>query len=262
MAYIKATIDYTIEDGSEVIFRSPVDYASITGLTVCYPDETGTQASKSFTFVDAHMNDVTQLSDLFVTNAIVKVLLDYSNSYAFIQNADTNAYLEDKFNQCIYIRSSEESDGEDVELLDGPIYQSEKGAPNGIATLDETGKVPANQLPEIEIPDVSGQIGTHNTDPNAHADIRESKQDKLTGTQGQLVGFDSDGNAVAQDINIKSMTGATSSANGTSGLVPGPSAGDQDKFLKGDGTWADIITEDWVFTLEDGSTVTKKVHIG
>lgn len=33
------------------------------------------------------------------------------------------------------------------------------------------------------------------------------------------------------------MTGASSSAAGTHGLVPAPAQGDQDKYLKGDGTW-------------------------
>ena len=33
------------------------------------------------------------------------------------------------------------------------------------------------------------------------------------------------------------MTGATASTNGASGLVPAPSAGDEDKFLAGDGTY-------------------------
>lgn len=33
------------------------------------------------------------------------------------------------------------------------------------------------------------------------------------------------------------MQGATASADGVSGLVPKPEAGDQGKFLKGDGTW-------------------------
>lgn len=36
------------------------------------------------------------------------------------------------------------------------------------------------------------------------------------------------------------MTGATASADGASGLVPQPLAGDEGKFLKGDGTWATI----------------------
>ena len=34
------------------------------------------------------------------------------------------------------------------------------------------------------------------------------------------------------------FTGATSSTDGADGLVPGPKAGDEKKFLKGDGTWA------------------------
>ena len=37
---------------------------------------------------------------------------------------------------------------------------------------------------------------------------------------------------------ISVFTGATTSENGTSGLVPAPQAGDNNKFLKGDGTWA------------------------
>lgn len=35
----------------------------------------------------------------------------------------------------------------------------------------------------------------------------------------------------------KDMTGATSEANGTHGLVPAPTAGSQGKYLRGDGTW-------------------------
>lgn len=38
------------------------------------------------------------------------------------------------------------------------------------------------------------------------------------------------------------MTGATSSSAGTAGYAPAPSAGDQDKFLKGDGTWGEVNT--------------------
>ena len=36
------------------------------------------------------------------------------------------------------------------------------------------------------------------------------------------------------------FTGATSIAGGMSGLVPAPSAGDESKFLRGDGTWATV----------------------
>ena len=41
---------------------------------------------------------------------------------------------------------------------------------------------------------------------------------------------------------VTDFTGATDSTNGTHGLVPVPQAGDQLKFLRGDGTWANINT--------------------
>lgn len=41
-------------------------------------------------------------------------------------------------------------------------------------------------------------------------------------------------------IIVKNFTGATAEAAGTAGLVPAPQIGEQDYFLKGDGTWASI----------------------
>lgn len=42
------------------------------------------------------------------------------------------------------------------------------------------------------------------------------------------------------DTAIGEMEGATAVADGQSGLVPAPVRGDQDKFLRGDGTWAAV----------------------
>ena len=39
------------------------------------------------------------------------------------------------------------------------------------------------------------------------------------------------------------MTGATSSAAGASGLVPAPASGDDTKYLKGDGSWGEIVAD-------------------
>jgi len=39
---------------------------------------------------------------------------------------------------------------------------------------------------------------------------------------------------------LHAMVGATSSTAGTSGLVPAPAAGDDGKFLRGDGTWEEV----------------------
>ena len=39
------------------------------------------------------------------------------------------------------------------------------------------------------------------------------------------------------DVSINNFLGASSMQNGSSGLVPPPNRGEQDKVLKGDGTW-------------------------
>lgn len=49
--------------------------------------------------------------------------------------------------------------------------------------------------------------------------------------------------AALTDTTYSDMGGATSSAAGSAGLVPAPSAGDQDKVLRGDGTWGNATAE-------------------
>ena len=56
-------------------------------------------------------------------------------------------------------------------------------------------------------------------------------------------------NGIAYSGDTPEMAGATSSAAGKSGLVPAPSAGDQKKFLKADGTWA---TPDGKYLVQSG----------
>ena len=53
-------------------------------------------------------------------------------------------------------------------------------------------------------------------------------------------------------INIPTMSGANASNAGVVGLVPKPAKGDQDKFLKGDGSWAASIQYDDATTTEAG----------
>ena len=45
---------------------------------------------------------------------------------------------------------------------------------------------------------------------------------------------------LANALSVAVMTGATASEDGASGLVPVPSAGDQLKYLRGDGSWATV----------------------
>lgn len=94
---VRVDLNYPIKDGTEVVFRSPVDCSQVTGLIVYYLGESGSTESKEFAFADAHGNNVGDIDHLFAENVAVKVILDVTTSMAFVQNADTNAYLEGRF---------------------------------------------------------------------------------------------------------------------------------------------------------------------
>jgi hypothetical protein len=96
---IRIDLGYTIEDGSEIKFKSPVDAARTTGLAVYYPNADGTVISTEFAFADAHGNNVGAVDHLFAENAVVKVILDLDTNNAFVQNADTNVYLESRLGE-------------------------------------------------------------------------------------------------------------------------------------------------------------------
>ena len=69
--------------------------------------------------------------------------------------------------------------------------------------------------------------------------------------------IDSDVLEVNQDneLTVKEMVGCDSITGGTSGLVPAPSAGDEDKFLKADGTW-DTVGGGSTYTAGTGIDIT------
>ena len=66
----------------------------------------------------------------------------------------------------------------------------------------------------------------------------------------------SDGSSTTPTISISNMGGASSGAGGTAGAVPAPVAGDQVKFLRGDGTFATPSGSYTSWTLSDGSNTT------
>lgn len=101
MANIRVDINYPIQDGTEIVFRSPVDCTEVTGLIVYYLGEDGDTTSKEFAFADAHGNNVGDIPHLFAENVVVKVILDITSGMAFVQNADTNAYLEGRFEKLL-----------------------------------------------------------------------------------------------------------------------------------------------------------------
>ena len=94
MANIRLDLDAPVHNGQALTFRSPTDCSRVAGITIYYP-ERGATVSKIFQFADAHGNNVGSVN-LFSSDVLVKVILDTDRSRAYVQNADTNAYLEGK----------------------------------------------------------------------------------------------------------------------------------------------------------------------
>lgn len=86
------------------------------------------------------------------------------------------------------------------------------------------------------------------------------KQDKLIA--GSNIQIASDGKTIsATDTTYSAMTGATSSTAGAEGLVPAPAAGDDMKYLSGDGTWKTINTSSvTVFYYNDSYSVASTLY--
>ena len=104
MANIKVVVDYELIDGTPLTFQAPCNASDVTGLVVYHPIN-GVQTSTEFRFKDAHGSNIGNINELFAAGAYVKVILDTINNRAFIQNADTNAYLEGRLNGIINMGS-------------------------------------------------------------------------------------------------------------------------------------------------------------
>ena len=96
MAQIRIDLAEPLLDGMDVKFAAPCNCSAVTGLVIFYPTEDESTAFKNFTFRDSHGNDLTGLGDLFSEGSYVKVIVDVNNEYAYLQNADTNGYIEAK----------------------------------------------------------------------------------------------------------------------------------------------------------------------
>ena len=144
-------VDYNapIQDGTEVVFRSPVDCSQITGLKVNYSG-----GSQEFMLADAHGNNVGDIDHLFAEDVVVKVILDVDAGMAFVQNADTNSYLEYRFGM-LADSIVEEATGNPITLKDSSNRE--------LQVLNLYGKTTQNGTPTPDAPvamEVAGNDGS------------------------------------------------------------------------------------------------------
>lgn len=136
-----------------------------------------------------------------------------------------------------YIFYGGQTDAEATDIDDLPYRVTSDGIVNG-----KDFKIDGVTVDNVRDVKVNGSSvvtnKTANIDLTSYATKNEvnAKQDILNAGTNITIG--SDGKTIsARDTTYSTFDGATSSTSGTSGLVPAPSSGDQDKVLCGDGTW-------------------------
>ena len=156
MANIRVDLDYTIRDGLDLKFRSPVDCSQITGLIVYYPGEDGEMTSQVFALADAHGSNVGDIDHLFAEDVVVKVILDVTKGMAFVQNADTNAYLEAQ----LASKASVEHTHTAADVGAAPAsHASNKSNPHGV-TAAQVGARPDTWIPTAKELGFTGAVST------------------------------------------------------------------------------------------------------
>lgn len=148
MAQIRIDLAEPLLDGMDIKFQAPCDCTGVTGLIVHYPTEGDVVADKKFVFKDAHGNVLTGTNNLFVKGAYVKVIVDVPNGIAYLQNADTNGYLESRLN---------------AKMDSGNIIASR------VLVSDADGKVVASDVTSTELGYLDGATGNIQTQLNGKA---------------------------------------------------------------------------------------------
>ena len=220
---IRVNLATPISDGTEVVFRSPVDCSQVTGLVVYYDG-----GSKEFAFADAHGNNVGDIDHLFAENVVVKVILDVTNAMAFVQNADTNAYIEGTFVKTVNGAKPDENGNVVVEIPEGG-GSGEAGA-DGFSPIANVTQTASGAV--ISITDKSGT--TTATIANGKDGAKGDKGDTgATGAQGIQGEKGEKGDTGAAGANGKDGVSATHSWNGTT-LTITSASGTSSANLKGD----------------------------
>lgn len=99
MADVKIALNTPIYDGMPITFKAPCDCTEVTRLQVQHLTESGNVSTSSYILMDSHGVSVAGLGNLFAKGAYVRVILDTRTHQAYLQNADSNSYIEGKIEE-------------------------------------------------------------------------------------------------------------------------------------------------------------------
>lgn len=90
MSKIKINLDYTPVNGKQISFTAPCSSYNCEELII---------DGVEYVPVDADGVSVAGKSNVWNTGAMVSIIVDTVNQRAYVQNANTNSYLEEKIKQ-------------------------------------------------------------------------------------------------------------------------------------------------------------------
>ena len=126
------------------------------------------------------------------------------------------------------------------DVLEGEVFYSASGARSvgllGDATQSAHGLMSATDKTKLDGFLSASNYLTSHQDISGKANSADLATVATTGSYADLLNKPD----LSQYLtSVPTMTGATSSANGTAGLIPAPTSADAEKFFRGDGTWQD-----------------------
>lgn len=117
--------------------------------------------------VPTKTSELTNDSNFMTVQDIPKNLSDYNNDTGFI--------TKDEQDLTYYLTAAETND-----FLNSKVGVSEKGMPNGVATLDENGKIPAEQVESVDVIDDTQTTATTTYSSEKVTNLLEEKADNAS----------------------------------------------------------------------------------
>ena len=291
MANIRLDLNHAPLDGESVTFKAPCNASEITGLIIYYQDA-GKTVSKSFMLCDANGGDIGEIDNIFSVGSIVKILLDTDENKAFMQNPDTNTYIEGRFgNKAQKKHTHSKSEITDfpssMPASDVPAWAKAANKPSYTASevdasptghkhtkseiTDFPTSMPASDVPSwakaVNKPSyTASEVGAS---PTGHKHTKSEITDfptSMTPTahthkKSDISDFPTSMTPTAHNHAAGDINSGTFSSDRLP-TVPLTKGGTGATTAANARTNLGIKSETWTFTLEDGSTVSKVVYIG
>lgn len=221
---IRIDLNHAPLDGETISFKAPCNASEVSGLIIYYKNESNLSVSKEFTLSDAHGGNIGVLDNIFAKGAIVKVIIDTDANNAFVQNPDTNTYLEGKLAE----KYSPNNKPSPADIGAAKLQSPNDMLHNG----NEFTFIPAGHSGELYINHRTASGATDGNISNYHFCDGKGGEATLIANyfKGKFQGKDA--RPIYNNEEVAMLSDVPSK------------------------------TETWTFTLEDGSTVTKAVYVG